>query len=340
MNNVKILESGILATIQDGGRIGHQGEGVINSGVMDSLAYQIGNALVGNNLSHNPASIEFGVNGGKVKFLTSSVVAITGARVDLKRNDVLVSQDVPIYVEKNDVLDFTHVIQGRFVYFNIAGGIKVPKIMDSHATSITINLGGFNGRRLKNGDLLPILSLSETGITNMQKISPKIPNNATSFSVKSKIRIVNGPEFDWFSEIAWQKLLNEPFTLGKHLNRMGYRIDGPIIEYKLENLLSEANINGAIQVSRDGQPIILMADRATHGGYPVIAKVIAADLGVLAQWPQNKPIYFETVQLKQAWYFLQKQANIVSSICSDQPWQVVMPQRMMANKIEQLFLKK
>lgn len=154
---------------------------------------------------------------------------------------------------------------------------------------------------------------------------------------KLDIRIVPGPEYDWFSEDEWQKLLNKPFYLGKYIDRMGYRIEGPMIIFKPENLLSEANMNGAIQISRDGQPIVLLADRATHGGYPVIAKVIISDLGILAQWPQHKPIHFEKVSLNDAWLASADRAEVVQGIYKSKPWEILLHSRTMANKIKRLF---
>ncbi|BAX72630.1 biotin-dependent carboxyltransferase family protein [Leuconostoc mesenteroides] len=337
MNNLKILTSGIFSTIQDSGRIGYQGEGFLNSGVMDSFAYQIGNALVGNALSDNPASIEFGITGGKIRFSSHTIVSITGARVVLKLNDNEIDQDVPIIVKKNDVLDFTKMTKGRFVYLSVAGGIQVPTIMNSHSTSLAVNLGGFEGRKLENGDVLPILDLSQVSHQSVTKLSPKMPKGIFSLVNSNKIRVVNGPEFDWFSETEWQKLLQQPFSLGKHINRMGFRIDGTTINFKPENLLSEANMNGAVQISRDGHPIILLADRATHGGYPVIAKVISSDLGTLAQWPQHKPIHFEKVLLNDAWLASAERAEVVQGIYKSKPWEILLHTRTMANKIKRFF---
>lgn len=337
MNTIKIITPGMLATVQDDGRIGHQGEGFLNSGVMDIFSYQIGNALVGNKSTDKPASIEFGVTGGKVKFSSSTIVAITGARVNAKLNDATVSQDIPILVNENDVLDFTQIIEGRFVYLSVAGGIQVPKVLGSHATTLAVNLGGFNGKRLESGAVLNILDASQAFNYNTVKLLPKMPLNLISLIKTKKIRIVPGPEYDWFSEDEWQKLLNKPFHLGKHIDRMGYRIEGPMIIFKPENLLSEANMNGAIQISRDGQPIVLLADRATHGGYPVIAKVITSDLGTLAQWPQHKPIHFEKVSLNDAWLASADRAEVVQGIYKSKPWEILLHTRTMANKIKCLF---
>lgn len=337
MNAFKILTAGTLATVQDTGRIGHQGEGLPNSGVMDNFAYRIGNALVGNRASDNAASIEFGVTGGKVQFSSQTIVALTGARALVKRNDEVVSQNIPILVKENDVLDFTQITQGRFIYLSIAGGVQVPMRMGSRSTSLSIKLGGFDGRSLVQGDVLPILDLAEAWPRLQPKLSPQVPNQLVSLTTRHKIRIVDGPESDWFSHRDWEKLLNEAFHLGKHIDRMGYRLDGPVINAKSENLLSEANMNGAIQISRDGQPIILLADRATHGGYPVIAKVITTDLGVIAQWSQNQPIFFEKVAINEAWEMTAEMDRFIKGVYQSHPWETLLPVRMMANKIKQLF---
>lgn len=337
MNAIKILTAGTLATVQDTGRIGHQGEGLPNSGVMDNFAYQIGNALVGNCPSDNSASIEFAITGGKIQISSQTIVALTGARALVKRNDEVVSQDMPILVKENDVLDFTQITQGRFIYLSVAGGVQVPTRMGSRSTSLSIKLGGFNGRSLEHGDVLPILSLAEAWPRLQPKLSPKMPNQLVSLTTRHKVRIVDGPESDWFSNKDWEKLLSQAFHLGKHIDRMGYRLDGPEINAKTENLLSEANMNGAIQISRDGQPIILLADRATHGGYPVIAKVMTADLGILAQWPQDQPIFFEKVAISDAWEMTAEMDRFIKGVYQSHPWETLLPIRIMANKIKQLF---
>lgn len=337
MNAIKILTPGTLATVQDRGRIGHQGEGLPSAGVMDNFAYQMGNALVGNRISDNVASIEFGVTGGIVQFSSQTIVAVTGARAVVKLDDEIVRQDIPILVTKNDILDFTQLTQGRFIYLSIAGGVQIPALMGSQSTSLSIELGGVDGRALAPGDVLPILTLADAWPRLQPKLIPQILERPVSLVTPHKVRIVAGPESDWFSNKDWEKLLTQAFHLGKHIDRMGYRLEGPEINAKTENLLSEPNMNGAIQISRDGQPIILLADRATHGGYPVIAKVITADLGLLAQWPQNQPIFFEKISISEAWEIAAEMDRMVKDVYQSHPWETLLPVRMMANKIKHLF---
>lgn len=304
---------------------------------MDNYAYRVGNALVGNDLAVNPASIEFAITGGVVKFTQPTIVSVTGGRVDLKRNEEAIDQDQPIYVKKNDILDFSHIKAGRFVYLNVAGGFQVEEVMASRSTTLAVSLGGFHGRQLQTGDELGLVDLTETGAYHDKCLDPQTGPTGTTFNPSQTIRVVPGPEADWFDQSEWEKLLHQPFHLSQHINRMGFRLNGPQLGFKNENLLSEANLNGGIQIARDGQAIILLADRATHGGYPVIAKVIQADLGILAQWPQSQPLAFEKVSLAEAWQSLQDQQNLITQIARQRPWQLVLPQRPMASRIEELM---
>ncbi|CAK1223819.1 biotin-dependent carboxyltransferase family protein [Fructobacillus tropaeoli] len=336
MNKMIMVDPGILATVQDKGRIGHQGEGFLNSGAMDAYAYEYGNALVGNHPSENKASVEFAITGGVVEFTAPTVVAITGARVEPTLNGETIMQDRPVYVQKGDILNFRHLLEGRFAYLAVAGGIQVPSILGSQSTSISVNLGGFHGRQLAKGDRICIADYQQIEQIDSRLTKTKI-DIPSSFLQQDSLDVVPGPEQEWFDQKEWHKFVTTPYQLGQHINRMGYRIEGPELSFKSENLLSGANLNGGIQVSRDGKLIILLADRATHGGYPVIAKVIAADLGVLAQWPVKKALQFRQVSLETAWEQLWIQANAIDEIYHAHLWHLVTPSRMMAERIRMLY---
>ncbi|WEV54502.1 biotin-dependent carboxyltransferase family protein [Leuconostocaceae bacterium ESL0723] len=337
MQAVKVIQAGLSTTIQDSGRLGYQGDGFLNSGVMDPYAYQLGNALVGNARELDAASLEFTLTGGQLAFQAITVVAVTGASSRVRLNDEVVAENEPLLVTAGDFLAIDQVTDGRFVYLSVAGGFQVPRVKGSRATATAIGIGGLDGRRLASGDLLPVLPLNEVDLPRPVPTQPLDEGELMAPQRPDHIRVVPGAQSDWFDENARQTFFESDYQLSKDINRMGFRLQGPEIKAQGDNLLSEANLNGAIQIGRSGSPIALLADRATHGGYPVIAKVIAADLGWLAQWPSGQPLRFAEVDLTTAWDLLADQRDYLQAVYLSQPWQNLLPVRPVAARVATLF---
>lgn len=299
-----ILKPGLLTTIQDMGRKGSQQYGVIVSGVMDTTSYRLGEIL----LQQKPsAAIEFTLIGPTVQFNCDTVFCLTGANFSPLLNEEPCAMWKPVFAEKGSILKFQSCVAGARGYLHIKGGIQVDKTLGSYSTYIRAGIGGFKGRPLQKGDVLPILKSAPYENSNWALN----PNHWISTSQDVVIRVVKGTEYERFTDESKASLINKTFTVTKDADRMGYRLEG---EGKLSlkenfDLLSEAVTYGTMQVPPGGHPIVLMADRQTTGGYPKIAQVISVDLPKLAQLQPFAKMRFELVTLEKAQELIIKQEN-------------------------------
>ena len=295
---IQVKKPGFFSTIQDAGRVGFQQYGVIVSGVMDEIAYRIGNALL---KQENAAAIEMTLVGGTFEFTKPTTIALTGGEMNatLNRNDIVMNKAMAI--QAGDVLVCGAIRKGVRSYLCIKGGIDVPVVMGSRSTYLKAGIGGYKGRALKVGDELPYIG-GEASIQAGQV-------NAVAFYKDGPIRILKGTEWDRFSKDVQQAFLENSFEISLEADRMGYRIlpkkesiqiDAPI------QLISEAVTFGTIQMPPNGEPIILMADRQTTGGYPKIGQVIAADLHRLAQLGPKQEFDFQVVSIEEAEHLYEK----------------------------------
>jgi antagonist of KipI len=313
---IKCLSSGLLSSIQDLGRYGYQKYGVIVSGVMDTLSHRLANILVGND--ENAPTIEMTLLGSSIRFEEDVLISICGADLSATINGKAIHLHRPIYVKKGSVLSFGRCRVGCRAYLAVAGGFDVPSVMGSYSTYIRAGIGGYHGRALKAGDKLKIGKPSETAKSIMQTLSDDYAGKGfseTSWSVATElhatrkhqpvIRVMKGRQATWFSEKSFQMFLSESFEISPKSDRMGYRLVGPVLNVETsEDMLSEAVSFGTIQVPPDGQPIILLADRQTTGGYPKIGQVITADLPILAQLKPGEHLRFKEVTQHEALQFL------------------------------------
>ncbi|TQR07781.1 biotin-dependent carboxyltransferase family protein [Psychrobacillus soli] len=300
--SVKVLHAGLLTTIQDTGRFGSQKYGVIVSGAMDSYSSRLANILVGNN--EHEATFEITLYGTTLEFNEDTLMAITGGDFQATLDGVIVPLWRPIVVKKESILKFNSAIKGSRAYIAFAGGIDTPLTLGSKSTYLRANIGGFKGRAIQKGDIIPIGKTDKELIRRLEKndINWSINfNELICFKQDMVIRMLKGTEFDRFDKVNKQTLLQNAYTLTVQSDRMGYRLDGPPISMaeKFE-LLSEGVTFGTIQIPPNGQPIILMADRQTTGGYPKIGQVITADLPSLAQLQPTAQIRFKEVTLEEA----------------------------------------
>jgi antagonist of KipI len=296
---IHIIDSGLLTTVQDLGRWGFQKDGVSVSGVMDSFASRIANWLVGN--EEHEATLEVTMVGPTLRFEENVLIAICGGEFSCTLNDQPVSLWKPLFVKSGSVLSIGACRSGYRAYIAFAGGFDIPMVMNSRSTYLQANLGGFNGRALQKGDVLSLRS-------NQFPVSARDVRWGISYSFRSyfsgkrkTIRVMEGPEFATFTEKSRYDFFASPYEVTVQSNRMGYRLKGKKLERKTdEEMISEAVTFGTIQVPRDGQPIILMADRQTTGGYPRIAQVISVDLPILAQARPREVICFQKVTFAEA----------------------------------------
>ncbi|MED3563093.1 biotin-dependent carboxyltransferase family protein [Bacillus xiapuensis] len=304
---VKVLQPGLLTTIQDLGRYGSQKFGVIVSGAMDSYSLRAANLLVGN--KENEGTLEITLFGTSLLFEEDRVIAITGGDLQAVIDGKKAATWRPILVRKGSVLQFKSAIHGCRAYVAFAGGIAVPEVMGSKSTYLRAGIGGFKGRALKKEDIIEfdeMNKLSQSIFTKLEnlKSNPTWSVNYTklvNLQQSQTIHVIRGSEFDRFDEKSRKSLFQEPFKLTTQADRMGYRIEGPqlSLEKKFE-LLSEGVTFGTIQVPPSGNPIVLMADRQTTGGYPKIGQIMTADLPSMAQLQPNAVIHFKEISHEDA----------------------------------------
>ncbi|MCG1021160.1 biotin-dependent carboxyltransferase family protein [Sutcliffiella horikoshii] len=300
----QVMKPGLLTTFQDLGRTGLQEFGVVVSGAMDEYALQIGNLLVGNDKGE--AALEVTIVGPELKALEDMVVAICGANLSPKVNGKQAPMWKSFKVKKGELLEFGKPIEGARSYICVAGGFDVPVVMGSKSTFLKAKIGGLNGRGLEKDDILH--GEGHVGVRTGRSIHPdKIP----TYKKEMEIRVCLGPHLDAFPESSVETFLSSTYEVTPQSDRMGYRIKGPKIEHKTSaDIISEAIPLGGIQVPADGNPILLMADRQTTGGYTRIATVISYDIPLLAQAQPGTKIRFRDVTVEEAQALFQKRAKL------------------------------
>lgn len=296
METIKILDAGLLTTVQDLGRYGFQRYGVSASGVMDEYSAKIANKLVGNKVGE--AVLETTLKGVQIEFLQNTAVAITGGNCDVTLNGTKIELWQSYLVNRGDILKMGICRSGLRNYLAFAGGIDVPIIMNSKSTNLKAKVGGFNGRKLMAGDILSVgVGSLETPLTLNKHYIP-------TYSKDIKVGVILGQQDDYFTEAGIKTFLNETYTVTQESDRMGIRlssVSGATIEHKNgADIISDGITFGAIQVPGSGQPIVMMADRQTTGGYTKIGNVISSDLAKLAQATPGTKVKFVEYTLEQA----------------------------------------
>lgn len=309
MTALLIHEPGMLTTIQDMGRIGSQKYGVIASGSMDTWASRMANLLVEN--SETEAVLEMTFLGPKIEFTENTLIAVTGGNMNPNMDGRPFPMNRPVYLRKRAILEFGFAAEGCRTYLAVQGGLNVPFVMGSKSTYLRAQLGGYQGRSLKAGDKLPLSPAKPTVLSSFAEKNltesfwapawsigkTRLPQNGETI----EIRVTPGPQIDWFTSEAIEKFLSTPFEITQESDRMGYRLSGSILEKsRTEDMISEAIGFGSIQVPPDGNPILLLADRQTTGGYPKIAQIIQSDLPLIAQLSPGFSITFRMISFNEA----------------------------------------
>lgn len=304
---IEIISAGMLSTVQDLGRFKVMKNGFTQSGVMDAYSTKIANKLCKNDI--NAPVIEMTMLGITAKFKGEHIFAISGGIFDISLNGNPIRINKAYVAKDGDVLSIKGAKQGLRCYLAVAGGFDVPLFMGSASTNLKINVGGFNGRKLKAGDILKIGKADK--IKNIEK--RELPENTYNNTVR--VRVVLGPQDDMFSENDLMLFSKQQYTVTSDLDRMGIRLWGIALrgKEKLE-IISDAITFGSIQITNSGMPIILMADHQTTGGYAKIATVISADLPKLAQVKPNDKISFEIIDIDTAEKAAIKQKKFIDKL--------------------------
>ena len=274
---------------------------------MDAYSTRIANKLCGNDA--NAPVIEMTMLGITAKFTEEHIFAISGGRFDISLNNKPIRTNKAYSAKAGDVLSIKTAKQGLRCYLAVAGGFDVPLFMGSASTNLKINVGGFDGRKLKAGDTIKVGKASK--LKNIEK--RELAENTYDRIVT--IRVVLGPQEDMFSENDLALFSNQRYTVTSDFDRMGIRLWGIALrgKEKLE-IISDAITFGSIQITNSGMPIILMADHQTTGGYAKIATVISADLPKLAQVKSNDKINFEIIDVDTAEKIANKQKKYIDRL--------------------------
>ena len=282
---VTVLRPGLLTTVQDSGRWGHQDRGVPVSGAMDPVAHRLANAIVGN--QDDAATLEATLLGPELRIEQDTMIAIAGA--DLRA--VVDGSDVPLHApvpcRGGSVLRFGDRRSGARAYVAFDGGIEVPRVLGSRSTHLLSGLGGIEGRAALAGDRIPLGPARADLKVGPYKVGVRVRADLQVGPSRggARLRILPGPQADAFTADAFDLLRQTRFTVSTQSDRMGYRLTGGAVLRRVDDaeMISGATFLGSVQVPPSGEPILLMADRQTTGGYPQIAVVITADLPKAAQ---------------------------------------------------------
>ena len=288
---IHVLQPGLFTTVQDSGRWGYQRFGIPVAGPMDRVAHRLANLIVGNRPSC--ATLEVTLAGPRLEFERDLLFSVAGAEFELFLDGARVSMSTAHAARRGQCLAFGRRRQGARAYVAVAGGIDVPCVLGSRATHVASRMGGVGGRALAAGDVLAV----GDGVARRVQRGER---RTLAAGAPRRVRVLPGPDDDRFGAVGAELLAAADYRVGAASDRMGYRLEGRALEQTGPELLSCAVPSGAIQVPPSGEPIVLMADRPTSGGYPRIGTVITADIPVVAQLAPADRIAFETCGLETA----------------------------------------
>lgn len=319
---IRILKPGLLSTIQDMGRRHFLSQGVPLSGAMDSLSAQLANKAVGN--SDDLAVIEFTYADAGFKAETDLLIAYAGDGMRLQAGAQILPTERPVFIPSGTVVQLIHNPEGVHTYLSIAGGWDVPEVLGSRSTCLAASFGSFNGRPLQADDVLTgndqLSDVSATLLKHLKKeqinfAKWSIPRQLLLPANRKIIRVTLAKEADWFSSQSVADFFSAPYRLSRNNNRMGFHLEGSeIIRTNKDELISTAVTPGAIQVTGNGQMILLMADCQTTGGYPRIAQVASVDLPLCAQLKPGDALYFKEISRREAEVLYLKREDELSKL--------------------------
>ncbi len=292
--SLTVIKPGMLTTVQDLGRWGYQGLGVPVSGPMDAYSHRLANLVLGNDPM--AAALEITLMGPELVAGGAVTCAVAGAEIDVVVDGAAVSASQPFVVPSGGRLRFGAHRRGARLTLAVRGGFDVPVTLGSRSTHLVSRMGPFGGRSLRTGD---VLRVGSTGVSGLAGLSSPGSGSRKPLDLPeggARLRVVPAVHRNRFTDDAWGRLVSERFMVTPQSNRMGYRLGGPTLTHAgSADILSEAMPVGAIQVPASGQPILLLVERATTGGYATIANVISADLPIAGQLAPGDWVSFDVV---------------------------------------------
>ena len=296
MTAIEVIDGGLLTTVQDLGRLGYQQYGVPVSGAMDGWALRAANRLAGND--ENTAALEITLVGPVLRFDGAGMIALAGADLGARLDGRPLAVWQSSVVQRGSTLAFGGARDGCRAYLAVAGGIDVPVVLGSRSTLLNARLGGFEGRALAAGDDVPVGPSPDRSAAAGRRLQP---DTCPVYGHAHTVRVVLGPQDDAFTEEGVERFLSGTYTMAPQSDRVGCRFVGPCIRHRRgADIVSDGTACGSIQVTGDGMPIVLMADRGTTGGYTKIATVASVDLSRLAQAAPGDRVRFVRVGVDEA----------------------------------------
>ncbi len=301
--SMEVVNSGFLALLQDYGRHGYQKLGVTTGGPLDEHAFLWANRLLGNEPNATVLEISYGGFSAKIKHDT--MIAICGADLSAKINNILVSPWQSYFVEAGDTLSFAMPREGMRSYVAVKGGFLIPKHLSSSATVVREKLGGLrkDGNKIQNGDILAFAA-------HDKEVFKRVPEKfVPSYLKKISLRFIPNVSVTGVNDEILNQFTSQYYEVTQNIDRMGYRLSGKPIDIKSAGIISQGISMGAIQLPKDGNPIVLMRDRQTIGGYPLVGCVSYLDLALLAQASPGTKVYFVPADVSELEpeYILHKQ---------------------------------
>ena len=302
-----VKRPGLLSSFQDSGRWGYQHLGVSVTGAMDVQSHRMANLIAGN--TEDCATLEITLLGPVLSFTRPCCICLTGAQMNARINDRLAPRYRPLIIRPGDTLTFETATEGTRAYLAVYGGFDLPVIMNSQSTYLRAGFGGWHGRALVKGDDIGLRAPLNGDPDALTALSERIWNQVIYLPStlgqhtgrKSLVRLIRSDQWPEFTVQSQRALVSSTWRVSTDSERMGYRLEGPEISLtKPREMISEATTFGSIQVPRGGQPIVLMADRQTSGGYPKIGTVASVDLAILAQKKPGDEVRFTLVNVEHA----------------------------------------
>lgn len=297
MTALSILDAGPQTTVQDLGRPGHLRYGIPASGPVDREAFIVANRLVGN--PDGAAALECTLVGPTLQMQRESAVAVTGAEMPLTIDGREAPRWTAIRVKTGEVVKLGASRSGVRAYLAVAGGIDVPPVLGSRSTYLRGSLGGYRGRALKRGDVLDLgpVQVPLDGLERRRLRPDAIP----AYGREVEVRVILGPQDDRFTSDGIAAFLQGPYEMTPQSDRMGARLKGPLIAHtRGHDIISDGVPLGGVQVVGDGQPIVLLVDRQSTGGYTKIVAVCSFDVGKVGQVKPGQRLWFRSVSVDEA----------------------------------------
>jgi biotin-dependent carboxylase-like uncharacterized protein len=292
MSGFSVKQPGLLSLLQDQGRFGAHNLGLTTGGPLDSLAFDWANRLLDNDANATCLEISFGGLVLEAELNTSFV--ITGATAPCKLNGEAITQWQTQHIHTGDKLEIGFATAGTRSYLAVNGGFDISASFGSSSTVVREKIGGLHGDKLQAGDHLPCSSMT------LAKNYCLAEADRPFYGDSASLRVVPGYQQAAFGPLQQWRFFNTEYSLSERCDRMGFRLEGETVHSDIVGMLSEGICHGAIQIPADGQPIVLMNDRQTIGGYPKIGAVIPCDTARLSQLSPGSKVRFDAISIEQA----------------------------------------